>query len=95
MAQVMKNRGLVIRGRKISPSEIEMVCRLVEEHRSLGRIRIARELCALWGWRAKNGALKERAGEAVLTELARRGWLVLPRKRTGMLRGSVRRVTPR
>lgn len=95
MAQVMKNRDLVIRGRKISPSDIEVVCRLVEEHRSLGRRRIAQGLCALWDWRAKNGALKERAAQAVLTELARRGWLVLPRKRTGALGGSVRRVTPR
>jgi len=95
MAQVMKNRGLVIRGRKINPGDIEMVCRLGEAHRLFGRSRIAEKLCALWGWRTKNGALKERAAQAVLTELARRGWLVLPRNRTGALGVSVRRVTPR
>ena len=51
---------------------------LVAEQRRAGRWALARALCQRWQWRATNGRWKTRSALAVLTELAQRGWIVLP-----------------
>jgi SRSO17 transposase len=54
------------------------VRRLVVAHSQVGRSGLARALCSHWQWRAANGQLKVRSALAILTELARQGWIELP-----------------
>jgi len=69
----------VIRGRTITPDDVQAVEQLVTEERGAGRWALARALCQRWQWRAPNGKWKTRSALAVLTELERGGWIVLPR----------------
>jgi len=68
----------VIRGRRITPTDIQAVQELLLEKSCLGRWGLALELCQRWQWRAPNGDWKSRAALAVLVELGRRGWIDLP-----------------
>lgn len=52
--------------------------RLVAEQRGAGRWALAQALCQRWQWRATNGRWKTRSALAVLSELERRGLIVLP-----------------
>jgi SRSO17 transposase len=54
------------------------VQQLVAEQRGAGRWALARALCQRWQWRATNGRWKTRSALAILSELERRGWIVLP-----------------
>ena len=75
------NRSLVIRGRRLSETDILQVRDLVEAHRHRGRTAISRELSQLWDWRQPNGKLKERACRSILVELERKGFVDLPAAR--------------
>jgi SRSO17 transposase len=68
----------VIRGRTITLEDVQAVQQLVAEQRGAGRWALARGLCQRWQWRAANGRWKTRSALAVLTELERWGWIVLP-----------------
>lgn len=82
----------VIRGRRITPTDVQSVQALLSEKPELGRWRLALELCQRWQWRTRQGDWKGRAAAAVLSGMAQRGWIVLPastRSRTpGPVRGS-------
>lgn len=78
MDQAEKSRELIIRGKRISQSDIEVVCRFIEEHGSSGRDEVANRLCAHWGWYSKNGKPKLYTCRAVLAVLARRELIVTP-----------------
>jgi SRSO17 transposase len=68
----------VIRGRTITFADVQVVRQLLAEQRGAGRWALARALCQHWQWRAPNGRWKTRSALAVLTELERAGWIVLP-----------------
>ena len=51
---------------------------LLVEQPQAGRSGLARGLCAQWQWRAPSGRWKVRSALAILTELARQGWIQLP-----------------
>ena len=68
----------VIRGRTIRAEDVQIVQQLVAEQRGAGRWALARALCQHWQWRAANGGWKSRSALAVLSELERGGWIVLP-----------------
>ena len=51
---------------------------LVAEQRGASRWALARTLCQRWQWRAANGHWKTRSALAVLSELERGSWIVLP-----------------
>ncbi len=68
----------VIRGRELTPGDIGVARRLVEDFRQEGRCRIAFELAHHWQWRSGSGRLKLRATLAILTGLEARGCLRLP-----------------
>ena len=77
----------MIRGRRITPSDIKAVQELLIEKSCLGRWNLALELCERWQWRAANGEWKGRSALAVLVEMGRRGWIDLPastRTRAGL-----------
>jgi len=68
----------VIRGRRITPTDIKAVQELLSEKPGLGRWGLALELCQRWQWQAANGDWKGRSALTVLVELGRRGWIDLP-----------------
>jgi hypothetical protein len=69
----------VIRGRTITPDDVQAVQQLVTAERGASRWALARALCQRWEWRATSGRWKTRSALAVLSTLERRGWIVLPR----------------
>jgi SRSO17 transposase len=68
----------VIRGRKLTSSDVAAARQLVGEFSGEGRWRIATELAQHWQWRSSNGRLKARAALAILVGLEQRGCLRLP-----------------
>ncbi len=68
----------VIRGRRITSSDIAAARGVVEEFFGEGRNRIASELAQYWQWRSSSGRLKDRACLAILVALEGRGYLRLP-----------------
>ena len=68
----------VIRGRTITAADVQVVRQLLVEQPQAGRSGLARGLCAHWQWRAASGRWKVRSALAVLTALARQGWIRLP-----------------
>src|SRR5258708_6384278 len=86
-----KEAGCVIRGRRITPTDVKAVQELLLEKPGLGRWGLALELCQRWQWQATNGDWKGRSALAVLVELGRRGWIELP----ASVRSAVTRKVPR
>jgi len=68
----------LIRGRKITLTDVKAVQELLTEKPGLGRWGLALELCQRWQWRAANGEWKSRSAFGVLVEMGRRGWIELP-----------------
>lgn len=68
----------MVQGRETSPSDIEMVRRLIASNPSWNRTRLSRELCALWDWRAPDGRLKDMAARSFLLKLEDGGLITLP-----------------
>ncbi len=82
----------MIRGRRITPTDVQSVQALLSEKPELGRWRLALELCQLWQWRTRQGDWKGRAAAAVLSGMAQRGWIVLPASTRSRTPGPVRRA---
>jgi SRSO17 transposase len=73
-----KEAVCVIRGRRITPTDVKAVQELLLEEPDSGRWSLALELCQRWQWRATHGGWKSRAALAVLVEMENRGWIRLP-----------------
>ena len=73
---------IIIRGRRITDSDIIFIRSVIEKYRTEGRTFIARELCRLWEWRQRNGMLKTMACHELLLRLERAGLLELPAKKS-------------
>ena len=71
----------IIQGREITPSDIELVRRLLADNPSWTRSRLSQELCRLWHWQNGAGQLKDMAARALLRKLEAQGVITLPRKR--------------
>lgn len=71
------------RTRVIGPAELAFIRATIAAHAAEGRTRISQRLCAAWGWRQPNGALKEYACRDLLLRLEERGYLTLPPRRRG------------
>ena len=80
----------VIRGRRITRTDVQSVQALLSEKPELGRWRLALELCQRWQWRTGQGDWKGRAAAAVLGGMAQRGWIVLPASTRSRTPGPVR-----
>ena len=79
---------LVIRGRRITYSDITFIRSVIEKHRVQGRTFIAQELCRFWDWRQRNGMLKSMACRELLLRLERAGLVELPPRKNGYRDGS-------
>ncbi len=51
----------IIRGREITPKDIEFIREMIKAPPSRGRTQLSKELAILWNWRAANGQLKDMA----------------------------------
>ncbi len=67
----------------IGAADLQSVRGLLAQQAQVGRSALARALCAHWQWRASDGRLKVRSALAILTELARQGWIDLPAAQPG------------
>jgi hypothetical protein len=74
----MEQQTYRIRGREITPGDLDIIRSFVAAHWSKGRSAISRLLCEHWNWRQPNGAIKERAARVLLLCLEREGTIVLP-----------------
>lgn len=62
----------------VSSSDLETIRELLRSQPDANRTEVARALCERWQWRTPRGTWKVRSATGVLTELERRGCLVLP-----------------
>ncbi len=69
---------MVIQGRHIGTSEIELIKQLMKDHPGWGRKRLSIELCHTWGWYRAGGGVKDMACRSLLTKLERAGRITLP-----------------
>lgn len=70
--------AMVIQGRKITASDLELIRRLMAENPSWGRSRLSVELCERWDWRRPDQRPKDMACRSLLLKLERAGHVVLP-----------------
>ncbi|MDZ7310504.1 MAG: DUF4338 domain-containing protein, partial [candidate division KSB1 bacterium] len=71
-------KEIQIRGRIITPDDLELIRHLLATEGHRGRTHLSRRLCRIWNWRQANGAYREIACRALLRKLAQRGLLTLP-----------------
>jgi len=69
---------LVLRGRPVTPKDLDLIRSVVHQHWDQGRTFISRELCRIWNWHQPNGALKDMACRELLRRLEQKGLIPLP-----------------
>ena len=84
---------LIIRGRIVTPSDIELIQFLSKEYRNHGRTFVSRRLAEAWKWVQANGRPKDRACRDILAVLERRNIIDLPSLRPRP-RQSIIPITP-
>lgn len=72
------DREQVIQGRRVTAQDVVWLRQWIGEHPEWSRKRLARELCARWGWRDARGRLKDFAARSLLMKLEAQGHLKLP-----------------
>ncbi len=85
---------MVKQGRKISPTDIQLIQQLLIENPSWGRSRLSRELCKLWRWYTPSGQMKDMACRSLLVKLEQADCIVLPASRENRKRPFVRFSIP-
>ena len=73
---------MVKQGRKIAPTDIQLIKQLLRDNPSWGRTRLSKELCQIWQWRKLNGQIKDIACRSLLLKLEKEGCIVLPARKT-------------
>ena len=69
---------MVLQGRKVTGTDIELIRVLLAEHPARGRTPLSQELCRCWNWRNAQGRLKDMAARTLLLKLERAGHIRLP-----------------
>jgi hypothetical protein len=82
-------------GREFSPSQLQRVRRLIEDHPDASRARLSRLVCERLGWRRPDGRLKDMSCRVAMLRMQDDGLLKLPAPRNGNNNGKpYRRRTP-
>lgn len=81
---------IVKQGRKIAPSDIQLIRQLLADNPSWGRTRLSKELCGIWQWHKPNGQIKDMACRSLLLKLEQGGCIVLPARQTRWRRKTFR-----
>ena len=68
----------VLQGHVVSEEDLAQIRAWRAVAPAWNRTRLARELCARWGWRNEAGRLKDMAARSLLLKLEVRGWIELP-----------------
>lgn len=72
-------RDMVIQGRKITPTDINLIKKLLIHNPGWNRTKLSRELCKTWQWLRPDGQkLKDMACRTLLLKLERAGYIELP-----------------
>ena len=69
---------MVVQGRSVGVSELELIRTLLSDNPSWGRTRLSEELCAIWDWRTATGRQKDMACRSLLRKLESAGHITLP-----------------
>ena len=86
---------MVMQGRCLGESDLELVGGLLAAHPDWNRTRLSRELCARWNWRNALGLPKDMAARTLLLKLERAGQIRLPARQGSSPNGRRNRhVTP-
>jgi len=86
---------MVMQGRQIGETELDLVRSLLATHPDWNRTRLSRELCARWNWSNLRGQPKDMAARTLLLKLERAGYIRLPARRGPSVNGQRnRRVEP-
>ena len=72
---------MTIQGRLVTPTDVELIRRLIVEHPDWHRTRLSKELCHLWNWRSAKGDLKDMSCRNLLLKLNRQSYISLPPQR--------------
>ena len=72
---------LILRGRPVTPQDLDLIRSVVDQHQEGGRTFISKQLCRIWNWHQPNGALKDMACRELLRRLEQKGLLSLPPKK--------------
>ena len=72
---------LTYRKRVITPDDLSLARKVIDEHQSPGRSAISRRLCEVWNWRQANGQLKDCVCRSLLLQLERSQHITLPPSR--------------
>jgi len=82
---------MVIQGREVGASDLDLIRALQAEHGDWGRTRLSEELCRRWEWRNGRGQPKDMAARTLLVKLERGGHIRLPER---LHKASLRRRKP-
>ena len=69
------------RGRAVSDADINFIRELIGAEPEASRYSLSRRLCAAWGWKQPNGALRDMVCRGLLLQLDRAGEIELPAAR--------------
>ena len=69
---------MVLQGRTLTDTDIELIRALLSAHPAWGRTPLSEELCRRWNWRNAQGRLKDMAARTLLLKLERTGHIRLP-----------------
>jgi len=72
---------LILRGRSVTPQDLDLIRSVINQHREKGRTFISKELCRAWNWHQPNGTLKDMACRELLRRLDQKGLISLPSKK--------------
>jgi hypothetical protein len=87
---------MIIQGRTITSSDIELISRLIADNPDWHRTRVSKELCRIWDWRYAGGQIKDMACRSLLLKLERGGCIQLPASRIasgGSLRSPIAAIS--
>ncbi|MCA1604780.1 MAG: DUF4338 domain-containing protein, partial [Acidobacteria bacterium] len=87
MVQQSKTLPFVFCGRSFLATELELICDVVSDFRSLSLTEIARTICELLEWKRPNGRLKNHECRLLLEKLSAAGLVSLPAVRESGPRG--------
>ena len=68
------------RGRRVTQEDIDFIRELIATHPEASRRRLSVLLCEAWGWRQRNGCLRDMVCRSLMLELHRAGLIELPAK---------------
>jgi Domain of unknown function (DUF4338) len=69
---------LTYRGRSVTQADVAFLRQLIADNPTLNRQALSQEVCRIWGWRQRNGVLKDAICRSLMLQLHRAGQIELP-----------------